>query len=263
MMRVLSILALVLLMPVLAAAAPKSDWDMERMRPNLHDKPSLQRGAALYMNFCWGCHSLAFQRYEATADFLGVPHTVFWDNLVFSREPIGSLMANAMPIQARNWFGTSPPDLTMVTRVRGETWVYNFLKTFYEDETRPFGANNKVFPNVGMPHALVELQGMPREVCVQVPTGGSRRAAGRDPLSPEMAVTGEECGFIEVPENARGMMNAEEFDQAIYDLTNFLYYVGDPVRLDRYRLGIYVILFLVILLVLAELLAREYRKEVH
>jgi cytochrome c1 len=262
-MKQLAILVVLLMAPLWAAGAAAPDWDMEPMRPNLHDKPSLQRGAALYMNYCWGCHSLAFHRYEATADFLEVPHDVFWDNLVFTREAIGSLMASSMPDQARNWFGTPPPDLTMVTRVRGETWVYNFLKTFYEDELRPFGVNNKVFPNVGMPHALFELQGLPRETCQQVSQAGQRRTELRDPLSPDLPVTGEQCGFLEVPEGAEGSLTSEQYDQAVYDITNFLYYVGDPVRVERHRLGVYVILFLVILLVLTELLGREYRKEVH
>jgi cytochrome c1 len=262
-MKQVTILAVLLLAPLWASAATEPDWDMQPMRPNLHDKPSLQRGASLFMNYCWGCHSLEFQRYEATADFLEVPHDLFWDNLVFSREAIGSLMTNAMPPEARNWFGISPPDLTMVTRVRGERWVYNFLKAFYADELRPFGANNRVFPNVGMPHALVDLQGLPQEVCRQVPRPGANRSERRDPLTPDMAVTGEECGFLEVPEDARGVLSAEEFDQAVYDITNFLYYVGDPVRLERFRLGVYVILFLVVLLALTELLGREYRKEIH
>jgi cytochrome c1 len=262
-MKRLTILAVMLLAPLWAQGAAAPDWDMEPMRPNLHDKPSLQRGAALYMNYCWSCHSLDFQRYEATADFLGVPHDVFWDSVVFSREPIGSLMTNAMPDESRNWFGTPPPDLTMVTRVRGATWVYNFLKTFYEDELRPFGVNNKVYPNVGMPHAMLELQGLPRETCLQVSQADQRRAQERDPLSPDLAVTGEACGFLEVPEGAEGSLSSPEFDQAVFDITNFLFYVGDPVRIERHRLGVYVILFLVILLVLTELLGREYRKEVH
>jgi cytochrome c1 len=256
------LLAVLLVMPLCAGAAYEIDWDMDPMRANLHDKPSLQRGAALYMNYCHACHSLEFQRYEATADFLEVPHDVFWDNLVFSREPIGSQITNAMPPEARNWFGINPPDLTMVTRVRGETWVYNFLKAFYKDELRPFGVNNKVFPNVGMPHALVELQGLAEEICVQVPRAAGRNEQ-RDPLSPDVPVTEERCGPLEVPAEAVGLMSPEQYDQVAYDITNFLYYVGDPVRLERYRLGTYVILFLVVLLVLTELLGREYRKEYH
>ncbi len=249
-------LAVSFLAPTLAQAAPSGDWDMERFRPNLHDKPSLQRGAQLYMNYCWGCHSLDFQRYERTADFLEVPHEVFLDNLVFTDQAIGGLMENAMPReQAQNWFGAAPPDLTMVTRVRSETWVYNFLRAFYVDPLRPFGANNKVYPNIGMPHALIELQGVPNLVCAEVP------ANGRDALTGE-AMTEERCDVIEVADGT-GVMSAEEFDQAAYDITNFLYYVGEPTRVERERLGVYVILFLIVLLVLTKLLAREYHKAYH
>ncbi len=43
------------------------------------------------------------------------------------------------------------PDLTLVARVRGADWIYTYLRSFYVDETRPFGVNNVVFPSVGMP----------------------------------------------------------------------------------------------------------------
>jgi cytochrome c1 len=128
-----------------------------------HDKPSLQRGLRLYANYCLGCHSLKFQRYERTADDLEIPHDVMLENVIFSGRAIGSLMESSMPMEAaKAWFGAAPPDLTMVAKVRGPDWIYNYLRTFYVDESRPLGVNNKVFPNVAMPHAL-ELQGVPIE----------------------------------------------------------------------------------------------------
>ena len=214
------------------------------------------------MNYCIGCHSLEHQRYERTADDLGVPYDVALDQLVFTGQKIGEQMTTAMdPTMAKNWFGAPPPDLTMVTRVRGEEWLFNYLRTFYLDESRPLGANNKVFPNVGMPNVLEELQGVQSSACIQMPKIAANGGEMRDPLIPGQAITEERCGQLVVQEGT-GTMTPEEFDQAVYDLTNFLYYVGEPSRLERHRIGVYVILFLVILYIITFLLGREFTKDV-
>ncbi len=224
------------------AAATESNWPMQAFDPDLENLPSLQNGLRLYTNYCLGCHSLAFQRYERTADDLGIPHDVALDTVVFTGQKIGALMTSAMdPEQAKNWFGTPPPDLTMNARVRGPEWIYNYLKTFYIDESRPFGVNNKVFANVGMPHALIELQGIQTDTC---------------------EADAHDCYQLAVQEGS-GLYSPEEYDEAVYDLVNFLYYVGEPVRLERQRLGVFVLLFLVILGVFTYLLNREYWKDVH
>ena len=239
-MRLL-VLLLLLGIPGMGMTSSAGDWEMLPFEPNLADKPSLQRGVGLYANYCMGCHSLRYQRYERTADDLEIPHEIFLEQVVPSYAKIGDLMETAMPARSKNWFGASPPDLTGVAKVRGTEWLYNYLKTFYLDESRPMGVNNKVFPNVGMPHALFELQGIQQEVCAQV---------------------GEHCGHLEVVEGT-GRYTAEEYDQAVYDIVNFLYYVAEPTRTERYRLGVYVLLFLVVLFVLTSLLGREYAKEFH
>ena len=257
-------LALLLLLgiPGLVVASSGVDWEMLPFEPNLADKPSLQRGVNLFANYCLGCHSLGYQRYERTADDLEIPHEIFVEQIVPSGAKIGDLMVTAMPPVSKNWFGAAPPDLTSVAKVRGTEWLYNYLKTFYLDESRPMGVNNKVFPNVGMPHALFELQGIQREVCTQVARTADDGGEMRDPLVPETAVTGEQCGHLEVDEGT-GRYAAEEYDQAVYDIVNFLYYVAEPTRTQRYRLGVYVLLFLVVLFVLTSLLGREYAKEFH
>ncbi|MFV2091113.1 MAG: cytochrome c1, partial [Pseudomonadales bacterium] len=151
-------LLVVLLTPL--SQAMESEWPMTPMNPDLQNLPSLQNGWRLYTNYCLGCHSLKYQRYERTADDLGVPHDIVLEQLIFSGQKIGEQMTTAMdPEMAKNWFGAPPPDLTMVARLRGVDWLYNYLRTFYLDESRPFGVNNKVFPNVGMPKVLHELQG--------------------------------------------------------------------------------------------------------
>lgn len=262
-MKRLALLGALLLFPVIAIGATETDWKMDPFEPNLEDMPSLQRGATLFMNYCVGCHSLKFQRYERTADDLDIPHDIFMANLVFTQQKIGSLMTTAMPQGASTaWFGAAPPDLTLVAKFRGAEWVFNYLKAFYVDDSRPLGVNNKVFPNVAMPHALLELQGIPMPSCRQVPKHASNGGEMRDPLVPGLTITEEQCGFIDVVAGS-GRYTPEQFDAAVYDITNFLYYVAEPARIQRERLGVYVLLFLVVLYVFSVLLAREYNKEIH
>ncbi len=245
--------------PAQAADAPV---ELKPIRPNLEDKPSLQRGMALYMNYCLGCHSLKFQRYERTADDLDIPHQVALSNLIFTGQAIGDLMKTSMPADsAKNWFGAPPPDLTMVDRVRGTAWVYNMLKTFYVDESRPFHVNNRVFPNIGMPHVLMGLQGVPRLTC----KGNKPADLLRDDLIKDRKYVREpeqNCNFLEIAPGT-GTLSEQEYDQAAYDIANFLHYIGEPGRGRRQEIGIWVLAFLAFLFVWATLLNREYWKDVH
>ena len=250
------------------ADAAESPVPLDPFEPNLEDKPSLQRGMRLFANYCLGCHSLKFQRYERTADDLGIPHAVALDNLVFTGQAIGGLMETAMPAEgAKNWFGAPPPDLTMVDRVRGTTWVYNMLKGFYVDRTRPFGVNNLVFDNIAMPHVLVGLQGVPELECkgkkpIDILAGADHLVsdeAGK--VVREKIVRERNCAWTRVVPGT-GAYSAEEFDQAAKDIANFLHYVGEPGRLDRRRMGYWVLGFLALLFVLASALNREYWKDV-
>ncbi|WP_422132999.1 MULTISPECIES: cytochrome c1 [unclassified Endozoicomonas] len=240
------------LVPVLGFAAGGSGYPLDPIETDHSDKASLQRGAMYYQNFCAGCHATQFQRYERVADDIGIPHDLMMENLVPKSAKIGDLMKNGMrKDEAKVWFGAAPPDLTMVTRVRGEDWVYTYLRTFYEDPKRPWGVNNKVFPDVGMPHVLMELQG------VQIDSCQGASPTERDPL------TGEKiCGLVVDPER-KGSLTPAEYDQAMYDLTNFLSYSAEPVKQKRQQLGIYVLLFLVLLFIVALLLKREYWKDIH
>lgn len=249
------------------AAAAEPSVPLDPFEPDMRDTPSLQRGMRLFMNYCLGCHSLKFQRYERTADDLGIPHSVALDNLIFTGQAIGGLMETAMPADgAKNWFGAPPPDLTMVDRVRGTAWVYNMLKGFYVDPTRPFGVNNLVFENIAMPHVLMGLQGVPERVCrgkkpIDILAGAS------DLVSDEAGKLvrkerEDNCVWTRV-EPGTGAYSAEEFDQAAKDIANFLHYVGDPGRVDRRRIGYWVLGFLALLFLLATALNREYWKDVH
>ncbi|MDD7804440.1 MAG: cytochrome c1 [Endozoicomonas sp. (ex Botrylloides leachii)] len=230
-------------------AAGGEDYPLDSINTDHADKASLQRGAKYYQNYCSACHGTRFQRYERVADDLGIPHDLMMENLVFNKQAkIGDLMATNMdPKEAKEWFGIAPPDLTLVARVRGEDWLYTYLRTFYADPKRPWGVNNKVFADVGMPHVLMELQGVQMNVC----------ATSDGELSDDKG-----CTLIVDPER-KGVMTPDEFDQAMYDLTNFLSYSAEPMKMKRQKLGTYVLLFLLVFLVFACLLKREYWKGVH
>ena len=161
--------AVVLLLPGLAfAAGGESPIPLYEMEPDIRDQASLQRGAKTFMNYCLGCHGLQYQRYNRTADDLGIPHDLMMEHLVFDPDAkVGDLMKSSMTVDnAKQWFGSVPPDLTMYTILKGgPDYLYTYMKVFYEDKARPFGMNNLLFENVGMPHVLLGLQGLQRKVC--------------------------------------------------------------------------------------------------
>ncbi len=239
-------------LPALSLAAV-SGGALDHMEPDHTNKESLQRGAALFTNYCMGCHSLEYARYMRVAEDAAIPEELYEENLIFTGAKIGELMKIGMDKdQAADWFGNAPPDLTLVSRLRGEDWLYSYLRAFYKDESRPLGVNNAVFENVGMPHVLVGMQGL----CAEPPKIGTSPSV--DPLSGSVR-NGDIC-----PEWAiEGSMEPAEFNQVVYDLTNFLSYMGDPVKVERERLGILVLIFVAVFFIFAYLLNREYWKDVH
>ncbi len=254
MKRIILTIKLFLVLFSSSVFAAGGSYPLDKANLDPTDKGSLQRGAKYYQNYCAGCHSTQYQRYERVADDLGIPHDLMMENLVLDKSAkIGDLMHNSMdPKEAKSWFGATPPDLTLVSRVKGgPDWIYTYLRTFYEDPKRPYGVNNKVFPDVGMPHVLLGLQG------VQIDSCGTTDPTARDPL------TGEKLCGLTVDPARKGSMTPAEFDQMVYDLTNFLAYSAEPMQQQRKSIGIYVFLFLALFLVVAYLLKREYWKDVH
>ncbi|MGB2682310.1 MAG: cytochrome c1 [Candidatus Competibacter sp.] len=245
------IVAITLLaLPALSLAAGGEGYPLERAPLDLHNKASLQKGAKLYVNYCMGCHSLEHQRYNRLARDIGLTDEQVKQNLIFTGAKVGELMKNAMPkTDAKQWFGVVPPDLTLIARSRGTDYLFTYLQTFYLDPTRPFGVNNAVFPNAGMPHVLWELQGW------QKPVYEVHKA--KEKGAPETkALTGFE---LVQP----GSMSPPEFREAMADLVNFLSYVGEPAQLDRQRIGIWVVLFLALASFIFYLLKKEYWKDIH
>ncbi len=254
------------LMPLATLAATGSGWELDRIQVDVNDHESLQRGARHYMNYCMGCHSLQYERYQRMATAFNIPEEMVEEYLKFDPSArIGDLMQNAMrDADAKQWFGVVPPDLTLASRARGVDWLYTYLRTFYADPSRPYGVNNKVFPDVGMPHVLVELQGL--QQCAPGPVRAANGGIRRDPITNKELLYGEDgeplnpCGRLEVVQ--AGLLSSAEYDQLVYDLVNFLNFMGEPMQQERQRIGVYVLLFLALLFVFAWLLNREYWKDI-
>ena len=244
------ILAIVMLalVPVSAMAAGGGAYlPHDPANIDLTDQAAKQRGAKYFVNYCLGCHSLKYERWQRMEEF-GISEDQLKKYLMPAGAKKGDLMTIAMSeADAANWFGAPAPDLTLETRLRGEDWVYNYLRAFYIDESRPFGVNNTVFDKVGMPHILWELQGMQKANFEEVNDGhgGTHK---------------EFKGFEQV---TPGTMSAEEYDTMVRDLVTFMAYMAEPIKLERQRLGIYVLLFLAIFLVVAYPLKKAYWKDVH
>jgi ubiquinol-cytochrome c reductase cytochrome c1 subunit len=219
---------LVLLNPILAEEIEVS---LDKAKIDLTDLPSLQRGAQLFMNYCSGCHSLQYVRYNTLAEGIGIVdkdgkvlEAIVKDDLIFSGDKISDTIKAALTKEeGAKWFGTAPPDLSLVARSRGADWLYTYLRSFYPDAKKTWGVNNRVFPDVAMPYVLANLE--------------ARYLSEKD--------------------------GRQKFDAAILDLVNFLQYVGEPVQLIRQRIGLWVLLFLGVFFVFACLLKREYWKDVH
>jgi ubiquinol-cytochrome c reductase cytochrome c1 subunit len=228
------ILALLAIVPMLATAAGPS-LDLDKAGNDLSDKESLKRGFESYLNYCLGCHQLQYQRYNRTFKDLGIDEAEGVEKWMPTGEKSGDHILNTMPAKdAAAWFGSTPPDLTLEARFRSPDYIYTYLRSFYVDENRPFGVNNKVFADVGMPHVLQGLQGVR---------------------------TMNEHG--ELSEAKGGSMTEEEYDAFVRDLTNFLEYTAEPNKLERKSLGYWVIGFLFILLIFSYLLKKEYWRDVH
>lgn len=228
-----------------AAALAAAGGPVQQAGNDLSDRASLQRGAKLYMNYCSSCHSLKFLRYSRMADDLGLTEEEVMGNLNFTGAKFGEhIQVTMRDADGTEWFGKMPPDLSLISRVRGSDWIYTYLKSFYLDESRPLGWNNQLFPNVSMPNPLWELQGLQHAEFGEPDAAGTRH--------PERLV---------VAGPAR--LSAVEFDQTVRDITNFLEYAGEPAALKRQAMGVWVILFLVLLTFLGYLLKQEYWSDVH
>lgn len=243
------ITALGLMAGVAHASGGGMAWDKAPNR--LDDQKALQNGAKLFVNHCLNCHSAAFMRFNRLRD-IGLTEQQIKENLLFTTNKVGDTMKSAIdPKQAKEWFGANPPDLTVIARSRagangsGADYLYTFLRTFYRDETKGTGWNNLVFPNVGMPHALWQLQGQRNAVFEEKQDHGQTVHA-----------------FKEYQVTSQGTLTPQEYDNAVGDLVGYLQWMGEPAQTTRTRLGVWVLVFLAFFTFIAWRLNTAYWKDV-
>ena len=237
------------------AAANEGGIQLDRFPTDkMSDVAALQHGAKLFVNYCLNCHSAAFMRYNRLRD-LDLTEDQIKKNMLFATDRVGDVMKTSLdPKQAKEWFGAVPPDLSVIARSRaggngtGADYLYTYLRTYYRDETKPTGWNNLAFPNVGMPHALWELQGQRAAKFVEV----------KDPHDPSK-VTHHFEGFEQL---TPGTLDARQYDEAVGDLVAYLNWMAEPVQHQRVRLGVWVLIFLAVFTVIAWRLNASYWKDV-
>ena len=236
-------IAVLSLLPVWAMASGGGDEGLDPVDINLADKASLQRGAKTFVNYCLSCHSAAYMRYERMGSDLGINEKLLRENLMLATDKPGDTMTITMSEDgAKKWFGVVPPDLSVTARYRRPDWIYTYLRSFYIDNSSPTGWNNVLFPNVAMPNVLYEWQGYRKAYFTDTESGSH---------------------FEKFEQLTAGNMTTEEFDGAIRDLTNFMVYLAEPAKLVRYRIGLWVVVFMGLFTMFAYFLKREYWRDVH
>jgi ubiquinol-cytochrome c reductase cytochrome c1 subunit len=241
------LLIAVALLPAGLALAEEGEGALLHAGTDIYNVDSLQRGARNFMNYCSGCHSLKYLRYNRLAADLKIPESELPANLMFTTDKNFETINSAMPADSEGWFGKQPPDLSLMARERGVDYLYSFLKGFYVDKARLWGVNNLVLPNAAMPHVLAQLQGLQKPVF----------KSEKDEHGHASMV------LVSVAPMSAGAMKPEEYDQFVRDTVNFLDYAGEPIKATRQSMGVFVILFLLVFFAFAYLLKKEYWKDVH
>ena len=246
------ILALTSALTAMPALAAGGGIPLDKAPNRLNDLGALQNGAKLFVNYCLNCHAASYMRFNRLTD-IGLTEQQIKDNLLFTTEKVGETMkSNIDPKQAKEWFGATPPDLTVIARSRagsggtGADYLYTYMRTFYRDETKATGWNNLAFPNVGMPHVLWEMQGVRKPIYDEHEGHGGHAAKvfkGWEQVTP-------------------GAINPLESDQAIGDLVGYLQWMGEPSQNTRVRLGVWVLLFLGCFMVIAWRLNASFWKDI-
>lgn len=203
------------------------------------DQAALQSGAKTFVNYCLNCHGASYVRYNRLTE-LGLTEQQVKETLMFADKIGEPMRVAARPAEQKQWFGATPPDLSLIARSRssedgtGADWLYTYLRSFYRDDKRPTGWNNTVFENVGMPHILWELQG--------------QQSLNHESHKLELAVPGK--------------VTTAEYDKQIADLVGFMVWMSEPGAGFRNKLGYGVLAFLCVLFVFAYMLKKEYWKDI-
>jgi len=249
--RVASVLALGMCFMAPQAMAAGGGVHLEPANIEHDNAASLRRGARNFMNYCSGCHSAKYVRFNTIGKALDLSEEQLIDNLMFNAEKTFETIQSAMPADdAADWYGTAPPDMSLMARSKGVDYVYNFLKGFYIAEDSPTGVDNRVLAGTSMPHVLWELQGYQEAIFVEhVEHEGTDKETRTEVLE----------GFELL---SAGSMDAEEYDEFVRDTVNFLAYIAEPIRSDRRKLGVWVLMFLIFFFVLAAQLKKAIWKDV-
>lgn len=245
-MRIIALI--IMLLPMSWVMANTSGPSLDSANIQIEDRDSIKRGAKLFVQYCLNCHSAELMRYSRIGQDLGMSKDEVSSQLITTGSKIGDVMKVAIDEEdAKRWFGKAPPDLSVISRARGDDWLYTYLRSFYRDESRPWGVNNTVFKDVGMPHVLWELQGLQAPITERI----------TDTYGTQQDVI---VGFESVE---AGKLSAKAYDDVVRDLVTFLSYLGEPSKLQRLALGKWVLLFLAGFLILVYLLKKEYWKDIH
>ncbi len=276
-----AITALSLAAPVAFSAGGGVTYPNEKAGINLEDKGSLQNGAKLYINYCAGCHSMEYVRYSRIAADLDLTEEQVMENLVLGDQKFGDPIKKSMNSKlAKKWFGVDPLDLSLGARVRGNDWLYNYLTSFYKDDSRPYGYNNTVFPDVGMPHIFADLQGVQElseewvaaETAIKAAKNVLANGDATDEAKAEAADALHDAEAIKSELSAEGKifvhtqdgeLTPEEYKEEVRDLVAFMAYTSNPVKVKSKSMGIWAILFLILLLIPAYFLKKEFWKDIH
>ncbi|HRK56207.1 MAG TPA: cytochrome c1 [Burkholderiaceae bacterium] len=256
------------------AGVPLDHWD----RSKANDLAALQNGAKLFANYCIGCHAAGSMRWNRLRD-LGLTQEQIETYLLPPGQRVGDLMTIAMaPADAQRWLNKAPPDLSVITRARtsfdyaGVDYLYTFLRAYYRDSASATGWNNWVFPNIGMPHVLWQRQG-PREVTIARVEHGAEDAktlvrtqtvydAQGHAQTHQETLSGRAATGMRVSVKPADVKQARQFDEEVGDLVAYLHYMTEPVRSQRQRWGIWVLLFIGVFAILAWRLNTLYWKDI-
>ena len=244
-------------LPLAPASADEGGypWDLFP-RSKMTDNAALQNGARIFTNYCLNCHSAMYMRYNRLHD-IGLTDDEIKKNLLFATDKVGDTMKTTLdPRQAKDWFGATPPDLSVIARSRAEVgkgtgadYLYTLWRTFYRDDARPTGWNNLAFPDIAMPHALWQLQGERR----------ARFIEAKDPHD-EGKTTRRFAGFEQI---TPGTLDERQYDEAVGDLVAYLQWMGEPAQGTRIRIGVGVLIFLGLLVLITWRLSSAYWRSVH
>lgn len=251
MIKIKNIVIFLLFTFMITNVNASSDIKLNKVTIDLEDGAALKRGARIFFDYCQGCHGLKYMRYNNLADgiqlinksdkknsMLITEYFMHSTNIISENSPILTSLSIENGVK---WFGKNPPDLSLLSRYRGNNWIYSYMKGFYKDESRPWGVNNLIFPDVGMPHILLKLQGL------QILKDNFEKHTDIEKM-------------LELIEN--GDISKEKYDFLIKDLVTFLSYVGEPIQIERKNLGFWVVLYCIFLSIILYFTKKAFWKDI-